>query len=245
METQIYELNVGGRSVRYRLREPETKTFFTLPLQSCRDGAYDIFLTREQMDFGRTFFPPNVSEAWLEYKLLLGKTAEVLLRGSASILHAVAMSWRERAWLLCAPSGTGKTTQFVLWKRLLGDEVRLLSGDQPVVTMEPDGTILVWASAWTGKERWIDIPGPVKLGGVIFLAQAPYNELTAPEPGTFAKQMIETFSCRPETEADVRSFAALADGILRHPVWLLRNRGDPASAQMAVDAIDALLKKGD
>ena len=51
--------------------------------------------------------------------------------------------------------------------------------------------------------------------------------------------------CRPDTEEDVRVLAALADAMLsRHPVWLLRNRGDPESALLVKNAIEAFLSEG-
>ena len=51
--------------------------------------------------------------------------------------------------------------------------------------------------------------------------------------------------CRPDAVEEIRTLAALADAMLsRHPVWLLRNRGDPASALLTRNAIEAYLSEG-
>lgn len=245
MNTNIYELNAGGRAVRYLLQYPGSERYFTEPLRPCPGGEYDLALTPGQMEFGRALFPPDTPDDWLEYKLLLTDTAAFLLRSAACIIHGVAFSWRDRAWLLCAPSGTGKTTQFAHWKRLCGADVRLVSGDQPIVTLEADGEVLVWASPWTGKERWTGVSGPVPLGGIIFLEQAEENELISAPLDDRAQRLLAAFMCRPDAVEEIRTLAALADAMLsRHPVWLLRNRGDPASALLTRNAIEAYLSEG-
>ena len=76
-------------------------------------------------------------------------------------------------------------------------------------------------------------------GVLIFLEQAEHNELLRLNPGDELYRIVKGISGRPRTEQAARAFAALADGILRRPVWLLKNRGDAASAQMALDAIRA------
>ena len=239
MENRCCQLDLAGRIVRYRFLRERTPAFFPAKLRPCDGETCDVFLSEAELARGRDYFPPDSPDAWVEYKLLLYPTAQHLLVSGACIVHAVALAWKDRAWLLCAPSGTGKTTQYLRWKQLGGDAVHMISGDQPVVSLEPDGTVQVWASMWTGKERWVDIPGPVPLGGIVFLEQGEVNEIRPMPPEKAVPRLIEAFACRPETEDEIRSFAALADAMLACPSWLLRNRGDLASAKTTMDAIIA------
>ena len=52
-------------------------------------------------------------------------------------------------------------------------------------------------------------------------------------------RLVDSICSQPETEGDVHAYAQLANAMASRPAWLLRNRGDSASAQMAMDAIKA------
>ncbi len=241
MQTNIYELSIAGHSARYLLYQPGSEAYFNAynykPLRCCDSEEYDIVLTEQDMLRGRELAGPYVSDAELEYKMLLWPTASHLLRRMANIVHAVAICWCGKAWLLCAPSGTGKTTQFIRWRQCAGAEARLLSGDMTAVSIEPNDRVAVWASPWTGKEHWVGDPGPVDLGGIIFLEQAEHNELVRLSSSDAVSRLINSVVGRPEADGDVPNLSALINKMLEYPVWLLRNRGDTASARLVMEAI--------
>ena len=232
MNTNIYELNAGGRAVRYLLQYPGSERYFTEPLRPCPGGEYDLALTPGQMECGRALFPPDTPDDWLEYKLLLTDTAAFLLRSAACIIHGVAFSWRDRAWLLCAPSGTGKTTQFAHWKRLCGADVRLVSGDQPIVTLEADGEVLVWASPWTGKEREQGTAS-APLGGIVLLEQGTENAMRPLIRSEAVFPLLLQFLYRPVDAESLDLVCSYEEKLLSAvPVWKLVNRGDSESAAL-------------
>ena len=244
MDKQIYELRAAGRTVRYLLRSPDAAKLFALPLRFCGGERYDVSADDALLEWGRPLFPPNVSEAGLEYKLLVLPTARFLLHTGACIIHAVAFEWRGLAWLLCASSGTGKSTQFRRWRELCGEEVRLICGDMPIVSLEPDGGVLVSPSPWPGKERWPGVAS-APLGGVIFLEQAGENTISSLAPAQSVPRLLASCLVRPDTTEDVSRLAAIHDAILSdHPAWLLRNLGDLDSAGLTRDEIEAYLSKG-
>ena len=244
MERQMYELCLAGRTLRYLLRDPAAARYFAVPLRPCGGDRWDIAADDELMQRGRAIFPQEISDAMLEYKLLIVPTARQLLRRDAGILHAVAFAWRGHAWLLCAPSGTGKTTQFIRWMQLCGEEVRLICGDMPVISLEPDGQLLASPSPWPGKERWFGRT-QAPLGGLIFLERAEENAISPLAPAQSLQRLFESFLCRADTEEEIGKLAALFDRILSdHPVWLLRNRGDLGSALLTKKALEAYLMKG-
>ena len=244
MDRQLFELCLGGRTLRYLFRDPAAARYFAVPLRPCGGECWDITSDDELMRWGRETFPPEFSDAMLEYKLLILPTAQYLLRFDACVFHAVAFAWRGLAWLLCGPSGTGKTTQFRRWAQLCGEDVRLICGDMPVISLESDGSILVSPSPWPGKERW---PGVTQasLGGVIFLEQADENAISPMPPAQSVPRMLESCLCRPDGTDGIEKLARLLDRILSgHPVWLLRNRGDLESARLTIKELAAYLTKG-
>ena len=236
---EVFVLEVARRKVRIALHDRAAADCFPQPLCAFPSEKYDVSLSDREMIRSREMYSLAETDAIREYKMLLWPTADYLLETGACIVHCVSIDWHGRAWLLCAPSGTGKTTQFLRWRQVGGFDVRLINGDMSVVSMELDDRILVWDSPWRGKECWIGDPGPVPLGGIIFLEQAEQNEMVRLNPGHELHRIVKGISSRPRTEQSARMFATIANGILKHPVWLLKNRGDVSSAQMAMNMIRA------
>ena len=69
------------------------------------------------------------------------------------LLHAAVIEVDGCGYAFFAPSGTGKSTHILLWRRLLGEKCRIVNGDKPFVRYV-DGTYYAYGSPWCGKERW-------------------------------------------------------------------------------------------
>ena len=116
-------------------------------------------------------------ESFTEFNLLLEHFCNLFLPYDRCLFHSVAICVDDRAFLITAPSGTGKSTQYRNWKALFGDEVRLICGDKPILEFQNSGDIIVHPSPWRGKERWRG-SSPAKLSGVVYLEQGLYNEIS-------------------------------------------------------------------
>ena len=92
------------------------------------------------------------------------------------VFHAVSFIWKDLAWLVTAPSGTGKSTHYCLWKLLCPDEIQIINGDKPIVYIEND-EVFATTSPWAGKEN-MSQRLTAKLGGIIVLEQSDSNEIT-------------------------------------------------------------------
>lgn len=90
-------------------------------------------------------------------------------------LHACVVEKDGEAYAFTAPSGFGKTTHARLWKQLFGDKVRIINGDNPVITMR-SGRFLAWGTPWCGKEGWSVNTG-VPLKAVCYIKQSENNRL--------------------------------------------------------------------
>lgn len=78
----------------------------------------------------RGYEPGTLPESIEDLELCTKACAALLPHGRA-IIHAVCFVWCGKAWLICAPSGVGKTTHYKQWKRLFPNEVEMLNGDKP------------------------------------------------------------------------------------------------------------------
>lgn len=213
-----------------------------LPLElTMRSEAYfpslEPFLTQEPPET-RAVPAPEGGTPYEEFMRLCLMSSDALLPFGRVVMHGVALLWRGRAWLLTGPSGTGKTTQYILWKEQFPGEVEILNGDKPVLELR-GRTPWLHASPWTGKEGMAR-RGCAPLGGIILLEQGQDNEMSRLMPGQGAagRLMVQLLISR-STPEQVRQAAGILQTVLEGtPLWLLRNRGDPASARLCHDILE-------
>lgn len=196
-----------------------------------------------------------------EASFLTACFGDALLPLDCAIIHAVAMRWRGRAYLICANSGTGKSTQAMNLKTLRPGEFGIICGDRPILQFchseqsakkpqkpslpsrqisaagDSAGQIIVHPSPWNGKENWHDADSAV-LAGIILLERGEKNELTAlPEHEAVLpmySHMIHT-GWEPET---IRRVAGLETRLLRSvPLWRLCSHDVPASTRLLLESV--------
>ena len=89
------------------------------------------------------------------------------------LLHASFISWKDRAILFTAPSGTGKSTQAALWERYRGAMV--INGDRVAVTME-DGIVMAHGIPYCGTSG-ICRQEKLPVAAIVYLTQASQSEV--------------------------------------------------------------------
>lgn len=89
------------------------------------------------------------------------------------LIHASVAVRAGKAYAFLGRSGTGKSTHCQLWLREL-PETKHLNDDNPVVSILPDGTIMIYGSPWSGKTPIYKKEG-YPAGGFLRLHQAPQN----------------------------------------------------------------------
>ena len=177
------------------------------------------------------------SDAFLESVAVQEKVCAAVLDYDAAVFHAALISFDGQGIAFAAPSGTGKTTQYRLWKLLFGDEIQMLCGDKPVIEIEHGGTT-VFPSPWRGKENMGNrITAP--LGGIIILEQEKENSIRRLLPREAAGRIYLQFMFSRKTKEQLLAVCSLEHRLLSTvPVWLLKNRGDEASAMLCRETIE-------
>ena len=238
MEDQIISLTLANIPVRLRLRHGfDRRLFEGFLTYAVPVDAPVISVSQAHLDACRALYPAEMSDILLEYNELPGCISEYLLRRDCCVFHGVAFLWRGRAYLFTAPSGTGKSTQYVLWKEILGDDMRIINGDKPILRLEQDGTIWVHPSPWQGKED-MGRQECGKLGGVILLEQGTENAVCPISAAEAVVPLFLQFQFHAESEESVRRVCQLESRMLEQvPVWRMVNRGDTDSARQCIHTI--------
>lgn len=83
------------------------------------------------------------------------KFAEWLPLQNAFVMHSATFDVDGTGVAFAAHSGTGKTTHMLLWQKLLGDRLKIVNGDKPIVRYFDDepNTPYAYGTPWNGKER--------------------------------------------------------------------------------------------
>ena len=225
----VYQAEYARHPVRYAFRYPKTREYFRSWLQPVAGDEYDAMATPEQILKSHELMQVGNAEDYAEYKALIEPTSRFLLRFGCCVIHSVAFLWKGKAWLLSAPSGTGKSTQFFNWRRLFPGEIIMICGDHPVLEQREDGSIWVHPTHWNGKEH-IGSRRFAPLGGIVVLEQDRDNRIERLTPHEALIPLLNQFCAVPETEEEIRTVFGMLDRMLGdHPVWKLINRGDEAS----------------
>lgn len=231
-------IKIAGIPIENSLLYNDTARF--LKDFTCKDKPLiSVGVTEAEIQNARNFDGVFVSEsgdADIEFALLYGKISDSLLKYSRVGFHGVAFMWKQRAWIITALSGVGKTTQYVQWKRLCGDEVEIINGDKPFCEFADDG-IIVHSSPWAGKERlYQKISG--KLGGIILLEQSRENKIKQLSPREVAGKLFIQFLFGRNNAEDVDMVCRFTERLATSvPIFKLENRGDIESAMLCRDTL--------
>ena len=236
MNQNYYCGTLAGKEVVFDFKHAETCKYFRDWLTPCKAEPEAVRVLPEDTaewveKWGR------VDNSYTEFGLAVYRTSDYLLCFGKCAFHAAAFLWHEKAFLLTAPSGTGKSTQLQNWMQLYPNETRIMNGDKPILSVEDHG-IWVNPSPWKGKERLGDDSLRAPLGGIIFLRQDKENKIRKMKPYEAAAPILERFLCTVENETIIRAMCRMEEAILSSvPVWKFKNTGTIASTKVLHDAL--------
>lgn len=231
-----------GVNLIYVFYYSETKKYFEKFI--CKEDSDGEFLTvtDDLWERHRNVEEASISDSYTEFYALLGITSRALLKYGKCLFHGVAFLWHEKAWIITAPSGTGKTTQFRLWEKLFGDEIELINGDKPIIECREDESVWIYPSPWNGKEN-LSGTKTGKLAGIIYLEQSDRNEISRMDIRSSMIPIYRQFLYYGDYEEEIRAVGHMEDVILRNiPIWKLCNLGDEASAELTHNTLRQYLE---
>ena len=112
---------------------------------------------------------------YLETLAVLRKIADLMPEYDRFLMHGAVLAWKGDGYMFTAPSGTGKSTHVALWKKYLGDDVKIINGDKPILIVD-EKEVYVCGTPWAGKEHW-QTNASVPLRGICFLKRSRQNHI--------------------------------------------------------------------
>ena len=174
--------------------------------------------------------------AHTEYSMLAPYFSDELLKHDRVVIHAAAVRWNDRAYLICAASGTGKSTQASMLQSLHPGEFSVICGDRPILQFH-EKEIWVHPSPWNGKENWYGAEA-APLAGLVLLERGEQNSICALSNRDaalpFYMQFIQTY-WRIE---NICKIAELETRLLQAvPAWKLTTYQVPDSTKLLLETI--------
>jgi len=241
MKQLVYKANYANNIITYMFIYQATKYYFGKYISLSNDNAAMISLDTEAFKKAKQLLPEKTSNPYIEYRALISLTAKYLLKFNCCIFHSASFIYKNKAWLLCAPSGTGKTTQFLNWIESYPTEIIMISGDMPVLDLSSQNEINVYSSPWNGKER-IGNKISAPLGGIIYLSQSKKNEIKELNVYEGATLLLNQYMCIPETENEIKTIFDQLDFIFgNYPILQYYNTGTKESTEILRREINKLI----
>ena len=194
------------------------------------DLAWEDRTAREQAD--RTGDWVNIAPAYLETLTVYRKIASAMPVYDTFLMHGSVISTAGQGYMICAPSGVGKTTRTKLWVDGIPDSF-IVNGDKPLVRVTAEG-VTAFGTPWCGKEGWnANCSVPLR---AVYLLERGENEISEISfADAFPALLRQTFMPRdPEERRQVLRLLTNLSGKVR--IFRFRSRPDMAAVQMAWEA---------
>ncbi len=209
----MFTIEIAGIPIAVDNHFESTKRFCREYLTD-REPVCTVSVSEEEMKRQRKKSPHAVAEQLCVYRMI----ALSLMNYDAFLMHAAVIDIDRQGLAFVAGSGTGKTTRALLWKKALGDRVKIVNGDKPILRFIDEG-VYAYGTPWMGKEGLGEnTRTPIK--AVCFLGRGEnvsLHRLQTEEiiPRLFTQVLI------PKDAERLRMFMALMERFVHAvPFWL-------------------------
>ena len=117
----------------------------------------------------------HVSDEYLETLAIYRKLADFMLKYNTIVFHGSALAMDNYGIIFAARSGVGKSTHARLWKKMLGDKIRWINDDKPLIRIE-NNSVRAYGTPWDGKHHLSNnISSEIK--SICFINRAETNSI--------------------------------------------------------------------
>lgn len=231
----VIDVNLSGLTIPCRFRYPETARYFRNPDPAARRVEDCVVSISDEA--WRSLLAEGLEPcAHTEYSLLTAFFSDALMEYDRMILHGAALRWKDQAYLICAKSGVGKSTQARILQELRPGEFGVICGDRPIISFH-ENEIDVCPSPWNGKENWHGAEA-APLAGLILLRRGEENGIAPLEPREAA---LRSYAQVIQTCTDPKKMEKAADLLTKLlysvPIWQLTTFQVPDSTKLLLNSV--------
>ena len=223
--------------VAFEFRSENKEIMGFLAPYSCFDKPeVKIEITDADIEYEKQFSCCDNKFA-LEATAVLRKFCDILLyRFDGMFLHAATVIYNGGAYAFSAPSGTGKTTHILKWKKLLGDKVRILNGDKLFLRLL-NGSVVAYGNPWQGKENLGEnLNCPLK--GIFVIKRGETNFAQRLSAIDALKSLVGSTLFPKDREGRTKQLDFLDTLISKIPVYELHCNLEDEAVYTAISAIE-------
>lgn len=180
---------------------------------------FAVSVGKDDIEKERSMSEDSFSDGYLESICLYRAIAMELPRYDAFLMHCSAVETGGRCYAFAAKSGTGKTTHTKLWRRMLGDSLRVINGDKPIMRFI-DGRLCACGTPWAGKEM-LNTNAVSPLAGICFLFQSPDNTIKRLSPSEALQRTANQIIIPRDAYGAARTLDLVSKMLTEIPAWLL------------------------
>lgn len=151
-----------------------------------------VRITDDDIKYVRRLVDDGYSDKYFSWAAACYKLGIMLPKYDGMLIHGSTVEADGHGIIFLAKSGVGKTTHTMLWKKMLGDRMRIINGDKPMVRFI-NGVPYAYGTPWAGKEG-LHVNASVKVTDLCFIERSATNSaerITADECiGRFMDQTL-------------------------------------------------------
>lgn len=150
-------------------------------------------------------------EVSAEFASVYRQIAEKLPSYNRAVMHGAVVSYRGKAYMFIAKSGTGKTTHINLWRRYF-EGVDIINGDKPIIAVGKEN-VTAYGTPWAGKEM-LQKNSSAPLGGICVIKRGDRNSIKRLEKQDLLKVLLRQIYL-PENADSLTLTMKIIDDIIR------------------------------
>lgn len=204
---------------------------FVLPEGAAPD--FTVSATDEEIE-AELSCDPQAAASYCESLCVCRKICHKMPYYNAFLMHAAVVAVDGAAYIFTAPSGTGKTTHTMLWKKHFGDRAVLVNGDKPLIRLQ-DGKVYVCSTPWKGKEELGLGPGAMfPVGGICIIEQNPENHIRRLSVSEASRHIFRQVHLSRNNEETFTRFWRLLDQMMTSAdFYLLQCNREPEASRLS------------
>ncbi len=203
---------------------------------SCDDTPQVKFSISEQdIEHIRSAITYPACDLQFELTAFYNKFLAWLPLNDAIFLHSSLIEVKNEGIAFTALSGTGKSTHTLLWQKLLGDKMKIINGDKPIIRFL-NGVPYGYGTPWNGKER-LGTNSKVPVKHICFIERDNKNFCEKISAQTALKRIFSQIFIPDNPEAAQKTLELLDRLLNSCTIWNIKCNMDIEAAQIAYNTI--------